>query len=476
MAKSNNTNASTKPSIWKKPTVKLSAGAAMEFLIPDSSTGMYYDTSTGKYLTREEYEALGQKRFKYKDITNNDRNYWYHAGRHATDYVFSPTERLKDIANWSNNTFNTNLSIPEGVEPVIDIVSYATPYYGLLRGTYDVTKRVSDNIWDPHRDIGMIEDLKYGDLGYSGKWLLDHDDGWLSVPATGIKSIWEGAKTMFANDYMANTTDLLGDTFGIGSLKGAIRRTGFSTQSDVYKLGQQTVTKMMQKMLEDTNNFDPANAKSRGTLNQFNMMNQLLKNSDAYWQFQGIKESQGMSDEEFKDYLKYSGIDDNTYRGYEYAARQLYNLGDNQERNGLRYDPNFNQSTQAPMLQYKHARKKNPIKDDPLGNLVGGTHVLDDYTRIGDHFINVATGDDLIPALNKKPVENQEATNTPVTPTEVSNTPITTEAVNNTSSNSHSTYSYTPANYSKIWFNNYPKEFARSTGYSFENNPFNIWK
>lgn len=475
MTESNNTNVSTKPSIWKNPIIKLGAGAAMEFLIPDSSTGMYYDTSTGKYLTREEYEALGQKRFKYKDITNNDSNYWYHAGRHATDYVFSPTERLKDIANWSNNTFNTNLSIPEVVEPVIDIVSYATPYYGLLRGTYDVTKRASDNIWDPHRDIGMIEDLKYGDLGYSGKWLLDHDDGWLSVPATGIKSIWEGSKTMFANDYMANVTDLLGDTFGIDSLKGAIRRTGFSPQSDVYKLGQQTVTKMLQKMLEDTNNFDPANANSRSVLSKFNMMNQLLKNSDYYWQFQSIKESQGMSDEEFKDYLKYSGIDDNTYRGYEYAARQLYNLGDNQERNGLRYDPNFNQSTQAPMSQYKYARKKNPIKDDPLGNLVGGTHVLDDYTKIGDHFINVATGDDLIPALNKKPVENQEATNTPVTPTEVSNTPTGTEAVNNASSG-NSTYSYTPANYSKIWFNNYPKEFARSTGYSFENNPFNIWK
>ena len=467
MANSNNTNANAKPSIWKKPIIKipakLGAGALMEFIIPDSSTGMYYDTSTGKYLTREEYDALGQKRFKYKDIGNNDRNYWYHAGRHATDYVFSPTERLKDIANWSNNTFGTNLSIPEGAEPWIDMTSYAIPGYGVVRGAHDLIKRGTDSIWDPHSDIGMIEDLRYGDLGYSGKWLLDHDDGWLSVPATAAKSIWEGAKTMFANDWVHDLT-------GLG------RRAGFSEQSDVYKLGQQTTIKMMQKMLEDTNNFDPGNKNSRVILNKFNMMNQMLKNANAYWQFQSIKESQGMSDEEFKDYLKYSSIDDNTYRGYEYAARQLYNLGDNQERNGLSYDPSFNQSTQAPMLQYKHARKKNPIENDPLGNLVGGTHMLDDYTKIGDHFINVATGDDLIPALNKKPVENQEATNTPVTTTtEVSNTPTATEAVNNTSSN-NSTYSYTPANYSKIWFNNYPKEFARSTGYSFENNPSNIWK
>lgn len=464
MANSNNANASTEPSIWKKSVKvggKLGAGVFMEFIIPDSSTGMYYDTSTGKYLTREEYEALGQKRFKYKDITNNDRNYWYHAGRHATDYVFSPTDRLKDLANWSNDTFNTNLSIPEGVASGINLATYVIPGYGIVRGSYDGIKRASDNIWDPHRDIGMIEDLKYGDLGYSNNWLLDHDDGWLSVPATAAKSIWEGGKTMFANDWVHDLT-------GLG------RRAGFSEQSDVYKLGQQTTVKMMQKMLEDTNNFDPANANSKVTLNKFNMMNQMLKNSNAYWQFQSIKKSQGMSDEEFKDYLKYSGIDDNTYRGMEYAAKQLYNLGDNQERNGLSYDPNFNQSTQAPMLQYRHARKGNPIENDPLSNLVGGTHILDNYTKIGDHFINVATGDNLIPALNKKSTENQEVTNSSTT--EISNTSNPTEVVNNPSSSNNSEFNYTPANYSKSWFYNYPKEFARSTGYSFENNPYNIWK
>ena len=163
----------------------------------------------------------------------------------------------------------------------------------------------------------------------------------------------------------------------------------------------------------------------------------------------------------------------------EYAAKQVYNLGDNQERNGLRYDPNFNQSTQAPMLQYKHARKQNPIKNDPLANLVGGSNVLDGYTKVGDDFINVETGKNLIPALNEV---NQENTTTQEAPTTT-----TTEATNTTDTNASITANTdiqdntvnavqeTP-NYVKAGFYEFPKEYSRKTGYNFANNPYNIWK
>ena len=329
----------------------------------NDTSSLYYDPNTGMYVKSSDMQPIWQK-----NLANNSNTY------NVPYFIFNKVpDAVGDLAN--NALGLKNPTARELISTGVDIGSYFIPYYGMGKGIYDIGDKVSNTIWDTNRDMDMLQDLRYGDLGYSNKWLLDNDTGsWLDTPAAFVESLWEGIKTASANDWFHNLT-------GYG------RRTGFSEQSDVYKLGQQTTIKMMQKMLEDTDNFDPTNANSRGTLNKFNMMNQLLKNSDRYWELQSIKRDNNMSDESFNNYLSNAGIDTNMYRGMEYAAKQLYNLGDNQERNGLKYD-NSIISTQAPMLQYKYARKQKPIKDDPLGNLVGGNHILDGYHKVGNTFVN----------------------------------------------------------------------------------------
>ena len=337
MATNNNntkTKNSSKSSIWGK-SAKLvgknalkgvvGAGSYLALDRMNKTSSLYYDPTTGKYIDTADMDPIWQK-----NLANNSDTY------NVPYTVFSKWpakigESINDIAEINDPA--TRELISTGV----DLASYAIPYYGVLKGTYDVGNKVVNTVLDTNRDIDMIKDLRYGDLGYSNKWLLED----------GGSPIWEGVNTSLANDWFHNLT-------GYG------RRTGFSPQSDVYKLGQQTTIKMMQKMLEDTGNFDPANAKSRVTLNQFNMMNQLLKNSDAYWQFQNIKNSQDMNDADFSAYLEAAGIDENTYKGMEYAAKQLYNLGDNQERNGLRYDPKSNFSTNTPMI-HTNTRSQSPL-------------------------------------------------------------------------------------------------------------------
>lgn len=182
-----------------------------------------------------------------------------------------------------------------------------------------------------------------------------------------------------------------------------------------------------------------------------------------------------MNNDDFSAYLEAAGIDENTYKGMEYAAKQLYNLGDNQERNGLRYDPKFNFSTNTPMIQYMHARKQKPIKDDPLAGLVGGSHVLDGYTKVGDNFVDIKTGENLVPEVEEPVNQNaptQEATTSKDTATPPATTTTTT---NDTKENAVNTVKDTP-NYVKAGFYEFPKEYARRTGYNFANNPYNIWK
>lgn len=350
-----------KAKFWGKSVIPRGVNYALDKVNDTSS--LYYDPNTGMYVKSSDMQSIWQK-----NLANNNDLY------NAPYFIFNKVpDAVGDFA--SNALGLKNPTAREGVSTGVDIGSYFIPYYGVGKGIYDIGDKVANTIWDTNRDMDMLKDLRYGDLGYSNKWLLDNDTGsWLDGPAAFAESLWEGIKTASANDWVYNLT-------------GWGRRSGFSEQSDVYKLGQQTTIKMMQKMLEDTNNFDPANAKSRVTLNQFNMMNQLLKNSDRYWELQSIKRDNNMSDESFNNYLSNAGIDTNMYSGMEYAAKQLYNLGDNQERNGLKYD-NSIISTQAPMLQYKYARKQKPIKDDPLGNLVGGNHILDGYHKVGNTFIN----------------------------------------------------------------------------------------
>lgn len=182
-----------------------------------------------------------------------------------------------------------------------------------------------------------------------------------------------------------------------------------------------------------------------------------------------------MNDDDFYAYLESVGVDKDAYKGMEYAAKQLYNLGDNQERNGLRYD-NTIISTQAPMLQYIHARKKNPIENDPLANLVGDSHMLDDYTKVGNNFIDIETGDSLVPevdTVNQNTPTQVEGTATSTTETPIE-TPITTTTttIADTAKNA---VQDTP-NYVKAGFYEFPKEYSRKTGYNFANNPYNIWK
>lgn len=358
------TSKAKKSPLWNKAKLlgkSLGPGAVNYALnkVNDTSS-LYYDPNTGMYMNSSDMYPIWQK-----NLANNNDLY------NAPYFIFNKVpDAVGDLAN--NVLGLKNPTAREIISTGVDIGSYFIPYYGVGKGIYDIADKASNTIWDTNRDMDMLQDLRYGDLGYSNKWLLNNDNGgWL--PGFGT-SIWEGIKTASANDWFHDLT-------------GWGRRTGFSEQSDVYKLGQQTTIKMMQKMLEDTDNFDPANANSRATLNKFNMMNQLLKNSDRYWELQSIKRDNNMSDESFNNYLNNAGIDTNMYRGMEYAAKQLYNLGDNQERNGLKYD-NSIISTQTPMLQYKYARKQKPIKDDPLGSLVGGNHILDGYHKVGNTFVN----------------------------------------------------------------------------------------
>lgn len=400
-----------------------------------NNTSLYYDPTTGTYIDRDTAKSqLWEKNHPYLNAIYDS----YDLGQYAQDLLAKTGVENPYVLKTAN--------IMGSLAP------YTLPVYGVTKMANDVGKNIFENALDYNRDIDMIKDLRYGDLGYSGKWLLED----------GGSPIWEGIKTASANDWVYNLT-------------GLDRRTGFSQQSDVYKLGQQTTIKMMQKMLEDTNNFDPANAKSRVTLNQFNMMNQLLKNSDAYWQFQNIKNSQDMNDADFSAYLEAAGIDENTYKGMEYAAKQLYNLGDNQERNGLRYDPKSNFSTNTPMIQYMYARKQKPIQNDPLAGLVGGTHVLDGYTKVGDNFVDIKTGENIVPEVEEPVNQNaptQEATTSKDTATA---TPATTTTTNDTKKNAVNTVKDTP-NYVKAGFYEFPEEYARRTGYNFANNPYNIWK
>lgn len=369
------TSKAKKSPLWDKTPkpVKVVGKSILKGIIPAASnwaldnindtSSLYYDPNTGMYVDSADMQAIWQK-----NLANNNwaYNLPYSAFNKLPDAL---GEGISDVLRVKDPTARKIVS------GITNAASYAIPYYGVGKGIYDIGDKVANTIWDTNRDMDMLKDLRYGDLGYSNKWLLDNDTGsWLDEPAAFAESLWEGIKTASANDWVYNLT-------------GWGRRSGFSEQSDVYKLGQQTTIKMMQKMLEDTDNFDPTNVNSRAILNKFNMMNQLLKNSDRYWELQSIKRDNNMSDESFHNYLSNAGIDENTYKGMEYAAKQLYNLGDNQERNGLKYD-NSIISTQAPMLQYKYARKQKPIKDDPLGNLVGGNHILDGYHKVGNTFVN----------------------------------------------------------------------------------------
>lgn len=453
------TSKAKKSTLWNKAwntTKFLSKGAipagidkALDRMNKTSS--LYYDPTTGKYIDTADMDPIWQK-----NLANNSNAYNFPYT--IFKWPAKIGESINDIAEINDPVTR------ERVSTGVDIGSYFIPYYGVGKGIYDIGNKVSNTIWDTNRDMDMLKDLRYGDLGYSNKWLLDNDTGsWLDEPAAFVESLGEGIKTASANDWFHDLT-------------GWGRRTGFSEQSDVYKLGQQTTIKMMQKMLEDTGNFDPANAKSRVTLNQFNMMNQLLKNSDAYWQFQSIKNSQDMNDADFSAYLEAAGIDENTYKGMEYAAKQLYNLGDNQERNGLRYDPKSNFSTNTPMIQYMYARKQKPIKDDPLAGLVGGSHVLDGYTKVGDNFVDIKTGENLVPEVGEPVNQNaptQEATTSMDTAT--TGTTTTTTTTNDTKKNAVNTVKDTP-NYVKAGFYEFPEEYTRRTGYNFANNPYNIWK
>lgn len=416
-------------------------------LYAGNNTSLYYDPTTGTYIDNDTAKSqIWEKSHPYLNAIYDS----YDSGQYAKDLL---------AQTGIENPYALGSAYVAG-----SLAPYLLPVYGVTKMANDVGKNISENIFDYNRDTDMIKDLRYGDLGYSIKYLEDNE----------YAPIWEGIKTSLANDYMASVADFWGDTLGIEGLKGSVRRTGFSPQSDVYKLGQQTTIKMMQKMLEDTDNFNPANANSRAVLDKFNMMNQMLKNANGYWQFQSIKNSQDMNDNDFYAYLESAGVDKNAYKGMEYAAKQLYNLGDNQERNGLRYD-NTIISTETPMLQYKHARKQNPIQDDPLANLVGGSHMLDGYTRVGDDFIDIKTGEGLVPEVdivNQNTPTKVEDTATSTTETPVTSTNATTKNVEEAAKNA---VQDTP-NYVKAGFYEFPKEYSRRTGYNFANNPYNIWK
>lgn len=338
-----NTNKPSKLKTWEKGILKGVGKFSADILFnaaldKANSTSVYYDPVTNTYVPNNSRRDIWRRSISENSgwglpwLTNGlfeDLPAW--AGNKVGDgtakalkYMGAP-EYIADI------TGNVASGLTNGL-------TYALPIYGTGRVFDDLGESVYGSIYDYNRDQDMIKDIRYGDLGYSNDYILKNDDKW-----------WSDAINLF-------TVPM----HGVDSLI-----TRFKQDSDWSKLGRQTVTKILQKQLEDTNNFDMEDAaykgKSLSLKNDFDRFSQLLADEQKYWELIALKDSLDMDDDQFATHLSNNGIDQNRFNQLEYSAKQIHNLGDNQARNGLEYDPNYKINTWDPKIQLMTAQKNRPI-------------------------------------------------------------------------------------------------------------------
>lgn len=320
-----------------------------------NSTSIYYDPATNTYVNN------GSRRDIWRRGISENSGWglpW------LTNGLF------EDLPAWAGNKVGDGTSktlkymgAPEYIADFTgDIASgltnaatYAVPIYGTGRVIDDLGESIYGSIYDYNRDQDMIKDIRYGDLGYSNDYILKNSDLWnlYALPLHGVDSLI----------------------------------TRFKQDSDWSKLGRQTVTKILQKQLEDTNNFDMEDVaykgKSLSLKNDFDKFNQLLADEQKYWELVALKDSLNMDDEQFAAHLSNNGIDQNRFNQLEYSAKQIHNLGDNQARNGFEFDPNYKINTWDPKIQLINTQKKRSIVE-PSVEAVANTEPITKFMSPSD--------------------------------------------------------------------------------------------
>lgn len=320
-----------------------------------NSTSIYYDPATNTYVNN------GSRRDIWRRGISENSGWglpW------LTNGLF------EDLPAWAGNKVGDGASktlkymgAPEYIADFTgDIASgltnaatYTVPIYGTGRVIDDLGESIYGSIYDYNRDQDMIKDIRYGDLGYSNDYILKNSDlgNFYALPLHGVDSLI----------------------------------TRFKQDSDWSKLGRQTVTKILQKQLEDTNNFDMEDVaykgKSLSLKNDFDKFSQLLADEQKYWELVALKDSLNMDDEQFAAHLSNNGIDQNRFNQLEYSAKQIHNLGDNQARNGFEFDPNYKINTWDPKIQLINAQKKRSIVE-PSVEAVANTEPITKFMSPND--------------------------------------------------------------------------------------------
>lgn len=339
---------SSKPSkvkAWTKGTLKGGGKFLADILFnaaldKANSTSIYYDPVTNTYVHNGSRRDIWRRGISENSgwglpwLTNGlfeDLPAW--AGNKVGDGTSKALKYMGASEDIADITGNVTSALANGL-------TYALPIYGAGRVIDDLGESIYGSIYDYNRDIDMIKDIRYGDLGYSNDYILKNDDKWWG-------DLWNlGALTIHGADSLI---------------------TRFKQDSDWSKLGRQTVTKILQKQLEDTNNFDmedPAyKGKSLHLKNNFDKFSQLLADEQKYWELIALKDSLDMDDEQFATHLSNNGIDQNRFNQLEYSAKQIHNLGDNQARNGIEYDPNYKINTWDPKIQLVNAQKNKSMPE-----------------------------------------------------------------------------------------------------------------
>lgn len=342
-----NSNKPSKIKAWTTGTLK-GGGKAFGKSLADilfnavldkaNSTSIYYDPATNTYVHNGSRRDIWRKGISensgwglpwltnglFKDLPAWVGNKVGNGTSKTLKYMGAP----EDIANFTGD-FASGLT---------NVATYSIPIYGAGRVIDDLGESIFGSIYDYNRDQDMIKDIRYADLGYSNDYILKNGDLWnfFSVPLHGVDSLI----------------------------------TRFKQDSDWSKLGRQTVTKILQKQLEDTNNFDMEDVaykgKSLSLKNDFDKFSQLLADEQKYWELVALKDSLNMDDEQFAAHLSNNGIDQNRFNQLEYSAKQIHNLGDNQARNGFEFDPNYKINTWDPKIQLTNAQKKRSMAEPSI--------------------------------------------------------------------------------------------------------------
>lgn len=325
-----------------------------------NSTSVYYDPATNTYVPNSSRRDIWRKGISENSgwglpwLTNGlfeDLPAW--AGNKVGDGTSKALKYMGASEDIADITGNITSALANGL-------TYGIPIYGTGRLIDDLGESIYSSIYDYNRDQDMIKDIRYGDLGYSNDYILKNDDKWWSD--------------------IANLYTL--PMHGVDSLI-----TRFKQDSDWSKLGRQTVTKILQKQLEDTNNFDMEDeaykGKSLSLKNDFDKFNQLLADEQKYWELIALKDRLDMDDEQFATHLSNNGIDQNRFNQLEYSAKQIHNLGDNQARNGLEYDPNYKINTWDPKIQLINAQK-NRSTSEPSVETVSSTEPITKFISPND--------------------------------------------------------------------------------------------